>query len=74
MVNAGARDSFMRGGSDEILRQALIDVLGVDYIEAGYPGANPTDTKLFAAPQKLGLAKLTEEAPVLTESDLVFDG
>ena len=31
MVNAGARDSFLRSGADEILRQALIDELGVDW-------------------------------------------
>jgi DNA polymerase-3 subunit gamma/tau len=31
MVNAGARDSFTGGGSDEILREALIQVLGVDW-------------------------------------------
>ncbi|MDQ1665773.1 MAG: polymerase subunit gamma/tau [Actinomycetota bacterium] len=31
MVNAGARDSFGRGGSDEIVREALIRVLGVDW-------------------------------------------
>jgi DNA polymerase-3 subunit gamma/tau len=31
MVNAGARDSFLRGGSDEIVREALIKVLGVDW-------------------------------------------
>jgi DNA polymerase III subunit gamma/tau len=31
MVNAGARDSFTRSGADEILRQALIDELGVDW-------------------------------------------
>ena len=36
-----------------------LDVLGLDYIEAGYPGANPTDTKLFAETRKLGSAKLT---------------
>ncbi len=30
-VNAGARDAFMRSGADEILRQALIDELGVDW-------------------------------------------
>ena len=28
MVNAGARDSFAGGGSDEIVREALIQVLG----------------------------------------------
>ncbi|HEV8055257.1 MAG TPA: DNA polymerase III subunit gamma and tau [Nocardioidaceae bacterium] len=31
LVNAGARDRFTSSGSDEILRQALIDVLGVDW-------------------------------------------
>ncbi len=36
-----------------------LDVLGLDYIEAGYPGANPTDTKLFGEKRNLGGAKLT---------------
>ncbi|MDQ4007282.1 MAG: DNA polymerase III subunit gamma/tau, partial [Actinomycetota bacterium] len=31
LSNAGARDRFVSSGSDEILRQALIDVLGVDW-------------------------------------------
>jgi DNA polymerase-3 subunit gamma/tau len=30
IVNAGARDSFTRSGSDEILRAAFIDVTGLD--------------------------------------------
>ena len=30
IVNAGARDSFLRSNSDEILRQAFIDVVGLD--------------------------------------------
>ncbi|MEN9736243.1 MAG: hypothetical protein RL129_953 [Actinomycetota bacterium] len=30
IINAGARDSFIRSGSDEILRAAFIDVVGVD--------------------------------------------
>jgi len=30
LVNAGARESFLRNGCDEVLRQALIDVLGMD--------------------------------------------
>ncbi|OEV14256.1 DNA polymerase III subunit gamma/tau, partial [Streptomyces nanshensis] len=29
--NAGARDSFANGGSDEVLRQALGDALGVQW-------------------------------------------
>ena len=28
---------------------AMLDELGLDYIEGGYPGANPTDTALFEA-------------------------
>ena len=30
-ANAGARDSFARGGCDEVLRQAAIDVVGADW-------------------------------------------
>ena len=30
-ANAGARDSFVNGGCDEILRQAAIDVVGMDW-------------------------------------------
>ena len=30
IINAGARDSFLRSGSDEILRAAFVDVAGVD--------------------------------------------
>lgn len=43
---------------DKGLIAQQLDVLGLDYIEAGYPGANPTDTKLFSAKRGLG-AKLT---------------
>ncbi|QWZ07481.1 DNA polymerase III subunit gamma and tau [Nocardioides panacis] len=47
LVNAGARNSFTSGGSEEILRQAAIDVIGHDWrIEAivdpsAQPGAEP---------------------------------
>jgi 2-isopropylmalate synthase len=44
---------------DKALIAQQLDVLGVDYVEAGYPGANPTDTKLFAEKRDLGFAKLT---------------
>ncbi len=30
IVNAGARDSFIRSGSDEILRQSFVDIVGLD--------------------------------------------
>lgn len=33
---------------DKLKIAALLDELGVDYIEGGYPGANPTDTTLFS--------------------------
>ena len=34
--------------ADKILIADLLDELGVDYVEGGYPGANPTDTRFFA--------------------------
>jgi 2-isopropylmalate synthase len=33
---------------DKIAVAKLLDELGVDYVEGGYPGANPTDTAFFA--------------------------
>jgi len=35
-----------------------LDELGIDYVEGGFPGANPTDTSFFADPPKLAHAKL----------------
>jgi 2-isopropylmalate synthase len=32
---------------DKLAIMALLDDLGIDYIEGGYPGANPVDTALF---------------------------
>src|SRR6185312_8778626 len=34
--------------ADKLAIAGLLDELGVDYIEGGYPGANPTDSELFA--------------------------
>ena len=31
---------------------AALDQLGLDYIEGGWPGANPTDSEFFAAPPR----------------------
>jgi 2-isopropylmalate synthase len=36
-----------------------LDRLGVDYIEGGWPGANPTDDAFFASPPRLRHAALT---------------
>jgi 2-isopropylmalate synthase len=33
---------------DKLVIMGMLDKLGVDYIEGGYPGGNPTDTALFA--------------------------
>jgi 2-isopropylmalate synthase len=33
---------------DKLAIAAMLDDLGVDYVEGGYPGANPIDTELFA--------------------------
>src|SRR5690606_35900805 len=33
---------------DKIALARLLDELGVDYVEGGYPGANPTDTEFFS--------------------------
>ena len=36
-----------------------IDALGIDYVEGGWPGANPTDDAFFASPPALKHARLT---------------
>src|SRR5437763_6069418 len=33
---------------DKRIIAGMLDDLGIDYVEGGYPGANPTDTELFA--------------------------
>ena len=33
---------------DKIAVSSLLDNFGIDYVEGGYPGANPTDTAFFA--------------------------
>jgi 2-isopropylmalate synthase len=39
---------------DKIALAEMLDGLGIDYVEGGYPGANPTDTELFSQERKLG--------------------
>ncbi len=39
--------------ADKLAIAGLLDELGVDYVEAGYPGANPIDTNLFAQKRPL---------------------
>ena len=62
-------DSTLRDGAqtqgvdfsapDKAAIAAEIDRLGIDYVEGGWPGANPTDDAFFADPPKLKNARLT---------------
>ncbi|MEL6298826.1 MAG: citramalate synthase [Pseudomonadota bacterium] len=50
----GAQTTGVDFSADDKVRVAeLLDELGLDYIEGGYPGANPTDTQFFASRPKL---------------------
>jgi len=56
------RDGAQMAGVDFSLADkrhiaALLDGLGLDYIEGGYPGANPLDTEFFAQRPKLKAAR-----------------
>ena len=53
------RDGAQMNGVDFTLHDKLtiarmLDELGIDYIEGGYPGANPTDSELFGQDRDLG--------------------
>jgi 2-isopropylmalate synthase len=39
--------------ADKLAIAGMLDELGIDYVEGGYPGANPTDTVLFAQDRNL---------------------
>jgi 2-isopropylmalate synthase len=39
--------------NDKLAIAGMLADLGIDYVEGGYPGANPTDTELFGEPRKL---------------------
>jgi DNA polymerase-3 subunit gamma/tau len=76
LVNAGARQSFSSGGSEEILRQAAIDVIGHDWrIEAivdptAQPGAHgETVTRPAVTPEPEASAAPTEQVPPAPASD-----
>jgi 2-isopropylmalate synthase len=53
-----------------------LDALGIDYIEGGYPGANPVDTAFFEAPPrlkaKLSAFGMTKRAGRSTSNDPGF--
>ena len=39
--------------ADKLAIAGMLDELGIDYVEGGYPGANPTDTELFSMDRHL---------------------
>jgi 2-isopropylmalate synthase len=55
------RDGAQTNGVDFTLHDkmaiaVMLDELGIDYVEGGYPGANPTDTQFFSEDRKLSAA------------------
>jgi 2-isopropylmalate synthase len=40
--------------ADKLAIASMLDDLGIDYVEGGYPGANPTDTELFGKDRGFG--------------------
>ncbi len=44
---------------DKQLIAGMLDELGIDYVEGGYPGANPSDTEFFSEKPDFGHARFT---------------
>lgn len=64
LYDSTLRDGAQSRGVDFTVadKQAIareLDKIGIDYIEGGWPGANPNDDAFFAAPPKLAKAKLS---------------
>ena len=56
---ADARASTSRSRTSWPIARACSTRSGIDYIEGGYPGANPTDTAFFAETRELARARFT---------------
>ena len=58
--------------ADKLKVMGMLDSLGVDYVEGGYPGANPTDTALFAEkrPTKAKFTAFGMKTQVINGNDL----
>ena len=58
---------------DKISIARMLDELGVDYVEGGYPGANPTDSAFFETPRTQNATftafGMTRRAGVSTSND-----
>ncbi|MFL6027385.1 MAG: DNA polymerase III subunit gamma and tau [Friedmanniella sp.] len=67
MANVGARDSFSRGGSEDVLREALVVVLGADFrIETMVEGgpSDPTSANRPVPVEQQATASWNAPAPV----------
>jgi len=58
------RDGAQTNGVDFTLQDKqviakMLDELGIDYVEGGYPGANPTDSEFFSAKPAFDHARFT---------------
>ncbi|MBR0874848.1 citramalate synthase [Bradyrhizobium tropiciagri] len=58
------RDGAQTNGVDFTLQDKqviarMLDELGIDYVEGGYPGANPTDSEFFSKKPAFGHARFT---------------
>ncbi|MCB1419747.1 MAG: citramalate synthase, partial [Notoacmeibacter sp.] len=58
---------------DKIAIATMLDAFGIDYVEGGYPGANPTDTAFFSkkrtAAAKFVAFGMTKRAGVSASND-----
>jgi 2-isopropylmalate synthase len=64
LFDSTLRDGAQTQGVDFSVRDKIalshdLDDLGIDYIEGGWPGANPTDDAFFDDPPELQYARLT---------------
>ena len=76
-------DSSLRGGAlpergefsgaDKLAIAEALDCLGIDYVEAGQPGAGPTDSALFSPAPKYTHARLVVRPPLQTEGGSAAD-
>nr|WP_210290939.1 citramalate synthase [Bradyrhizobium elkanii] len=64
MFDTTLRDGAQTNGVDFTLQDkqvisGMLDALGIDYVEGGYPGANPTDSEFFSRKPDFEHARFT---------------
>jgi DNA polymerase-3 subunit gamma/tau len=69
MSNTGARDSFGRGGSEDVLREALVVVLGTDFrietmVDAGAASREAPGRTASPAPRPAVVEQVPADAPL----------